>query len=100
MIRLDDGEPVVAHGLAGVSGMDRSGIWPSLGLEDVPDILRGMTEFTACNAGTEVKLANSDAIVLDVVREIVVALGHGTNEDCNALALVEASDIIADTYDL
>jgi hypothetical protein len=58
-----------------------------------------MAEFTACYAGTEVELANGDAVVLDVVREVVVALGHGTHEDSNALALVEASNVVADTYD-
>jgi hypothetical protein len=69
-------------------------------LENIPDILRGMTEFTACYAGTEVELADGDAVVLDVVREVVVALGHGAYKDGNALALVEASDIVADTYHL
>ena len=59
-----------------------------------------MAELTACNAGTEVKLANGDAVVLDVIGKVVVALGHGTYEDCNALALVEAANVIADTYDL
>lgn len=70
-----------------------------IGLEDVPYILGCMAEFAACNAGTEVELANGDAIVLDVVREIVVALGHGTNEYSDALVLVEASNVVADTYD-
>ena len=59
-----------------------------------------MTEFAACNAGTEVKLADGNAVVLEVVREVIVALCHGTNEDCNALILVEACDVIADPYDL
>jgi hypothetical protein len=59
-----------------------------------------MAELTACNAGTEVKLANSDAVVFDVVGKVVVALGHGTYEDGNALALVEIANVVADTYDL
>ena len=59
-----------------------------------------MAELTACNAGTEVKLANSDAVVLDVIGKVVVALGHSTYEDCDTLALVEIANVIADTYDL
>jgi hypothetical protein len=70
------------------------------GLEDVPDILGGMTEFTACYAGTQIELADGDAVVLDVVREVVIALGHGTYKDGNALALVESANVVADTYDL
>jgi hypothetical protein len=70
------------------------------GLEDVPDILSGMAEFAACYAGTEIELADSDAVVLDVVREVVIALGHGTYKDGNALALVESTNVVADTYDL
>jgi hypothetical protein len=59
-----------------------------------------MAELTACNAGTEIKLANGDAVVFDVVGKVVVALGHSTYEDCNALAFVEIANVVADTYDL
>ena len=82
--------------------MDRSneGGGCSVQLEDIPDVLSGMAELTACNAGTEVELTNGDAVVLDAVGEVVVALGHGTDENGNTLTLVEASDVITDTYDL
>ena len=69
-------------------------------LEYAPDILRCMTELTAGNAGTEIELADSNAIVLDVIREVIVALCHGTNEDCDAFVLGKSRNIVADTYDL
>lgn len=59
-----------------------------------------MAELAACNAGTEVKVADTNAVVLDGVREVIVALRHSTNEDCDTLVLVQAADVIAKTYDL
>jgi hypothetical protein len=80
--------------------MDRSNPWSSAELEDVPNVFGSMAELAAGNAGTEVKLANSDAVVFDVVGKVVIAFGHGTYEYCDALALVEIANVVADTYDL
>lgn len=82
--------------------------WPWIGpslrlathLEDIPHVLGRMAELTARNAGTEVELTNRDAVVLDVVGKVVVALGHGTNKHGNALALVEASNVVAHSHNL
>src|SRR5690242_4110314 len=57
-----------------------------------------MTELAACYAGTEIEVADSDAIILDCVCEVVIALGHSTNKDCDALVLAETSDIVAQSY--
>lgn len=59
-----------------------------------------MAEFAACNAGTKIELADSYAVVFDVVGEVIVALCHGTNEDCYAFALVEPRDVVTYTYNL
>jgi len=67
-------------------------------LEDIPDIFGRMAEFTAGNAGAEVEIADGDAVVFDVVGKVIIALGHGTHEDGNALALPEPSDVVADTH--
>ena len=59
-----------------------------------------MAELAACNAGTEVEVADTDAVVLDSVREVIIALGHSTNEDGNALVLVEAANVVAQANNL
>ena len=59
-----------------------------------------MAELAACNAGTEVEVADTDAVVLDGVRKVIVALRHGTNEDCDALILVETANVVAQAYNL
>lgn len=57
-----------------------------------------MAELAACNAGTEVKVADSDAVILEMISKVIVAFGHGSDEDCYALVLVEASDVVAYTH--
>ena len=59
-----------------------------------------MAELTACNAGTEVEVADTDAVVLDSVCEVIVTLCHSTNEDGDALILVEAANVVAQTNNL
>lgn len=57
-----------------------------------------MAEFTASYACTEVEVTDGDAVVLDMICEIIISLRHGTNENCNALTLPEPSNVVADTY--
>lgn len=71
-----------------------------LHLKDAPDILCGVAELAACNAGTEVEVAYADAVVFDSVCKVIVALCHSTDEDCNALVLVETSNVVAEAYNL
>lgn len=72
----------------------------TLVLKDTPDILCGVTELAASNTGTEVELADSNAVIFDVVGEIVVALGHGSHENRDALVLTEARDVVAHANNL
>lgn len=73
---------------------------PSRRLEDTPNILCSVAEFAAGNAGTEVEVADTDAVVLDGIGEIIIALRHSTDKDCDALVLVEATDVITQAYHL
>ena len=73
---------------------------PRPNLEDVPNVLCCVAELAACNAGTEVEVADADAVVLDSVREVIVTLRHSTNEDGDALVLVEAANIVAQADNL
>jgi hypothetical protein len=69
--------------------------WLLGGLEDSPDVFCGVAELAARDAGTKVKLADSYAVVFDVVGEVIVALGHGSNEDCYALVVLKSGDVVA-----
>lgn len=69
-------------------------------LDDTPDILSGVAEFAACNAGAEVELADGDAVVLYAIGKIVATLGHGTDKDRDALLGVQALDVVAHAHDL
>ena len=73
---------------------------PRPSLEDVPNVLCCVAELAACNAGTEVEVADTDAVVLDSVCEVIVTLCHSTNEDGDALILVEAANVVAQTNNL
>lgn len=75
--------------LRGICSMQYDDLLLSLlHLEDSPDVLCCVAELAACNAGTEVEVADTDTVVLDGVRKVIIALGHSTDEDGNALVLV------------
>ena len=65
-------------------------------LDDAPDVLSGVAEFAASYASTEVELADGDAVVFDRVGKVVVALGHGSDEDGDALVVVQTLDVVPD----
>lgn len=75
-------------------------LYPRPNLEYVPNVLCCVAELAACNAGTEVEVADTDAVVLDSVREVIVTLRHSTNEDGDALVLVEATNVVAQADNL
>jgi len=54
-------------------------------LYDAPDVFGGMAELATCYTGTQTEVANTDCVVFELVREIVFAFGHGTDEDADAL---------------
>ena len=68
-------------------------------LDDSPYILSCMTELAACDAGTETVVTDTYRIVFDMVREVVVALGHCADENRNALVLVQSANVISYTDD-
>jgi hypothetical protein len=70
-----------------------------VGSNDVPDVLGGVAELTACYTGTETEVANGNGIVLELVGKIIVALGHGTDEHTDTLLGPEGLDVVFDSYD-
>lgn len=53
-----------------------------------------MAELAASHTGTETVVADTDGVVLEGVGKVVVALGHGTNENGNALFRVQRLEVI------
>lgn len=58
-----------------------------------------MAEPTAGDTGTQTKVADTDAVVLETIGKGVITLGHGTDEDTDALLWCEVCNIVAYTYD-
>jgi uncharacterized FAD-dependent dehydrogenase len=59
-----------------------------------------MTELAACYTGAEIEVADTDGIVFELVRKVVLALGHGSNEHSDALLRAQALNVITYPYDL
>ncbi len=74
--------------------------WNPDPLDDVPNILRGMTELAARNTGTKTVITYADCVVLEAVGEIILALGHSTDKDADALLGSQVCNIVADPHDL
>jgi hypothetical protein len=68
-------------------------------LDDVPDLFGSVTESAAGDTSTQTEVADTDGIVLELVCEGVVALGHGTDEDANALLGCEVGNVVAHADD-
>jgi hypothetical protein len=66
-------------------------------LDDVPDLLGGMAESTASDTGTQTEVADTDRVVLELICKGVVTLGHGSDEDADALLGCEIGDVVAHT---
>jgi len=56
-----------------------------------------MAEFTARHASTQAEVRDGNGVVLELIREVIVALGHGTNEHADTLLWIESLDIVLDT---
>ena len=54
-------------------------------LDDIPDILNSIAEFSTCYASTQAVIAYADGVVLEAVGEVVVAFGHCTDKNADAL---------------
>lgn len=66
--------------------------------DDIPDVLCCVTELAACNTGTEGEVADRDRVILVLVGEAIVTLGHGSNEDANALLRTEVGHVITHSH--
>ena len=67
-------------------------------LKDIPDFLRCMAELAACYAGTQAIVADTDRFVLEGISKVIMALGHGPNEDADALLRCQGLEIILHSY--
>lgn len=68
-------------------------------LDDVPDFFGSVTESAAGDTGTQTEVADTNRVVLEFVCKGVVTLGHGTNEDTDALLGREVGNVVANTDD-
>lgn len=53
-----------------------------------------MTELAAGDTGTETVVTDTDAFILERISEVVMALGHGTDKDSNALIGLQCLQVI------
>ena len=58
-----------------------------------------MTELTAGNTGTQTVVADTDLVVFEGIRKVIVALGHGSDEDANALLGPQGLDVVGGADD-
>ncbi len=52
--------------------------------DNVPYVLSRMTKFTTRNTCTKAVVADADGLVLEGICEVVLAFGHGSDEDTDA----------------
>lgn len=64
-------------------------------LDNVPNVLGSVAELAASNTGRERVIADRNGVVLELVREVVIALGHCTYEDADALFCAKVLDVVA-----
>lgn len=66
-------------------------------LDNVPNVLGGVAELAAGYAGAEAVVADADGVVLVLVGEAVLAFGHGTDEDADALLRSKVGDVVSNS---
>lgn len=59
-----------------------------------------MAELATGNTGTKAVVANTNGIILELIGEVILALGHGSNEDADTLLLTKSLDVVLDTHNL
>lgn len=64
--------------------------------KNVPSVLGSVAKLAAGNAGRKTEIADGDLLVDVCVGKVVRALGHGTNEDADALVRVEPVNVAPD----
>ena len=69
-------------------------------LYDAPHILSSVTELAACHTGAKTKVADTDGIVLELIREIVFPFCHGSDEYADAFLGSQSLNVILDANHL
>ena len=59
-----------------------------------------MAEFTACHAGTQAVIADTDGVVFEEIRKVVISFGHGSYKNTDAFVRTETRNVIADSDNL
>lgn len=80
--------------------LEPSPISPSLHFDssnDVPDFLSGVAKLAASNASTQSKVANTNAVVFEIVGEIILALCHSSHENTAAFIASKTTYVVIDT---
>lgn len=62
--------------------------------EDIPNLFGSVAEFAAGNTGTKTVVADTDSFVLERVGKVIVALGHGTDENSDTLVGVQRLQVV------
>lgn len=57
--------------------------------EDIPNLFGSVAELATGNTGTETVVADTDSFVLERIGKVIVALGHGTDENGDTLVGVQ-----------
>jgi len=55
-----------------------------------------VTKLATSNTRTEAEIADTDRLVLESIRKVVLSLGHGANEDTYAFIWCKALDVVFD----
>jgi hypothetical protein len=71
-----------------------------LQLNDVPDVLHGVAEFTTRYASTQAVITYADSVVLNAIGKVIITFGHGTNENAYALFRPYVLYIVFDPNDV
>ena len=66
----------------------------------VPNIFRRMAKLAASDTSTQAVIADTDGFVLEIVGKVILAFGHGTNEDTDAFIWCQALNIVFDSDNL
>lgn len=62
--------------------------------EDIPNLFGSVAELAAGNTGTETVVADTDSFVLERIGKVIVALGHGTDENGDTLVGVQRLQVV------
>ena len=57
-----------------------------------------MTELAACDARTQTVVADTNGVILERVRKVILALGHSSNKYTDALFGAQRLDVILDSH--